>query len=205
VADMHQEFLNGMMDLSRRVVDMEDRVLSRDGDASSTYVGLTHANVLVVDDDSSLSAALLRALPPDRGWRFDAVSSGGEALDAATQKPPQVAIVKETLPDLPSSMVVKTIKSSSPDAVVLLFTPPSRERVGEVKMVEGSRLITLVPSFTDPAQLVASLEDVRDGIREKAKERRYLKVFRRDHMEFLKRYNNLRQDLLAATGKKNQE
>ena len=35
-------------------------------------------------------------------------------------------MVKEDLPDLPGSMVVHTVKSSAPDAVTLLYTPPGR-------------------------------------------------------------------------------
>ncbi len=54
--------------------------------------------------------------------------TGGEALDVVSQERPQIVMVKEDLPDLPGSMVVHTVKSSAPDAVTLLYTPPGPQR-----------------------------------------------------------------------------
>ncbi len=204
LAEVHEDFLREMMDLSRRVVDMEDRILSREQGSSPSLQEVSHIPVLLVDDDSALFNALERLLPSERGWRLRIAQSGGEALDAATSSPPRVAVIKENLPDLPSSMVVKTIKANNPEGIVLLFTPPAGTAVGEVKAVESSRLLTLVPSFTDPAQLAAALEDVREAIKQKGKERRYLKVFRRDHLEFINRYNRVRTKLNTQLGKTEQ-
>lgn len=195
VAEVHETFLTEMMELSRRVTDLEDRLLAREGDSQLSVIGSTLLNLLLVDDDSELQHALERHLTPDKGWRVRAAQTGGEALDAASQHPPQVLIVKEHLPDLPTSMIVKTVKSSSPDVVSVVFTPPARGRVGEVRLVEQSKLITIVPSFTEPGQLVSSLEEIRQGIKQKAKERRYLKVFRKEHFRFLQRWNQLKQRL----------
>lgn len=202
LSELHEDFLREMMDLSRRVVDIEDRILSREQGSSPSLQEITHIPVLLVDDDAVIHAALDRLLPSERGWRLRIAQSGGEALDAASQAPPRVAVIKENLPDLPSSMVVKTIKANNPEVMVLIFTPPGGNMVGEVKAVENSRLLTIVPSFTDPAQLAAALEDVREAIKQKAKERRYLKVFRRDHLEFLNRYNRLRAKLQTQLSKK---
>lgn len=195
VAEVHDVFLTEMMELSRRVTDLEDRLLAREGGSTPSYAGVAQLNVLIVDDDSALSTAISRHLTPDKGWQVRAAQTGGEALDAASQNTPQILVVKEPLPDLPSSMVVKTVKTSFPDAVAVVFTAPGRGRVGEVRLVEQSRLITLIPSFTEPAQLVASLEEIRQGIKQKAKERRYLKTFRKEHFTFLKRWNQLKQRL----------
>lgn len=204
VAETHEEFLREMMDLSKRLVDLEDRILARENGSSPSLADATLVTVLFVDDDTTLFSVLERLLPADRGWRLRIAQSGGEALDAASQSAPRVAVIKETLPDLPSSMVVKTIRSANPEAMVLLFTPPSGQSVGEVKVVESSRLITLVPSFTDAAQMASSLEEVREAIKQKAKERRYLKVFRRDHLEFINRYNRLRTKINEQLGKKSE-
>ena len=204
LSEVHEEFLRGMMDLSRRLVDLEDRLLSREQGSSPSLQEISNIPVLLVDDDSSLFNALERLLPSERGWRLRIAQSGGEALDAATQSPPRVAVIKENLPDLPSSMVVKTIKANNPEGIILLFTPPAGNLVGEVKALESSRLLTLVPSFTDPAQLAAALEDVREAIKQKGKERRYLKVFRRDHLEFINRYNRLRSKLQLQLAKSSQ-
>jgi DNA-binding NtrC family response regulator len=204
LSEVHEEFLREMMDLSRRVVDMEDKLLAREQGSSPSLQEVGQISVLLVDDDPTLFRALERLLPADRGWRLRIAQSGGEALDAASQRPPRVAVIKETLPDLPSSMVVKTIKAGNPEVIALVFVPPSGNKVGEVKVVEASRLITLVPSFTDAGQLAASLEEVREAIKQKAKERRYLNAFRRDHLDFINRYNRLRSQLQAQLANKPQ-
>lgn len=193
-AELHEEFLRQMMDLQRQVTDLEDKVLNRDGDVSTTSVPSV-LNLLVVDDEPALPALLQRDLTPETGWRLRAVQMGGEALDSASQAVPHVLVVKDSLPDLPGTMVVKTVKSVAPDLVALVFTPPSEAGVGEVKLVESSRLLTLIPSFSDPRQLVGALLEVREGLRKKAHERRYLSVFRKQHFEFLKRYNRLKHKL----------
>ena len=198
VADAHESFLTELMELSRRMVDLEDRLLSREGGSSPSIAAMIHVGLLIVDDEASLTAAIEPLLPSVNGWRLRRAQSGGEALDAASQGGLHIVVVKEHLPDLPSSMVVNTIRSTNADAVVLQFTPPRSDSVGEVKMVEQSRLITLIPSFTEAPQLARSLEEIREGIKQKNRERRYLNVFRRDHLEFLKRYNRLKNDMEAA-------
>jgi hypothetical protein len=104
-------------------------------------------------------------------------------------------VVNEVLPDLPATMVIKTIKGNLPDAVALIFTPPRDGGTGEVKMVDSSRLLTLIPSFAEPDQLVAALLEVREALRQKLRERRYLQNFRKHHLEFLQKYNLMKQRL----------
>jgi hypothetical protein len=87
------------------------------------------------------------------------------------------------------------VKATAPDVIALLFVPPGEGRSGHVKMVESSRLVTLIPSFSQPEQLTAALFEVREGLRKKAKERRYLQIFRKQHFDFLKRYNLVKQRL----------
>lgn len=195
VAETHEEFLKRMMDLSRQVTDLEDKLLSREGDTSSTASALTVVNVLLVDDEPALNAVLSKELPADKGWRLRYAQSGGEALDMASQNRPNILVVNETLPDLPSTMIIKSIKTGSPDAVVLIFVPPRDGGHGEVKMVDSSRLLTLIPSFSAPDQLVGSLLEVREGLRQKVKERRYLQNFRKQHLEFIQKYNHLKTRL----------
>jgi DNA-binding NtrC family response regulator len=195
VAEFHEEFLKKMMELSRQVTDLEDKILSREGNTSSTASGLTIVNVLLVDDEPALNAVLSRDLPSDKGWRVRYAQSGGEALDMASQNRPNILVVNETLPDLPATMVMKSIKGNNPDVVTLVFTPPTEGGHGEVKMVDSSRLLTLIPSFSAPDQLVGSLQEVREALRQKARERRYLQNFRKQHLDFLQKYNAIKQRL----------
>jgi DNA-binding NtrC family response regulator len=194
VAETHEEFLKKMMELSRQVTDLEDKILSREGDVSSSEE-LTVLHLLLVDDAPGLNAVLTRDLPADKGWRIRYAQSGGEALDVASQTPPNILVVNQTLPDLPASMVIKTIKGRTPEVVTLMFSPPDEDAPGEVKMVDASKLLTLIPSFSAPDQMVASLLEVRQALRQKVRERRYLINFRKQHLEFLQKYNTLKQRL----------
>ncbi len=198
MAEVHDDFLKQMMEVARQVTDLEDRLMAREEGGSISVVTMGPLQVLVIDDEPALAATLYRELTIEKGWRIVHRQSGGEGLDSASSDPPQVLVVKEMLPDLPGRMVVKTVKASAPDAVALLFTPPADGRTGEVKMVDQSRLLTLIPSFRDPAQLIASLQEVREALRQKGKERRHLQTFRKQHFEFLKRFNQLKQRIAEA-------
>ena len=149
---------------------------------------------MLVDDDPKAVEKLSKVLTEAAGWQFRTAGTGGEALDVVSQERPQIVMVKEDLPDLPGSMVVHTVKSSSPDAVTLLYTPPGRSgRPGEVKLVDTSGTMNTIASYAEPGQLAAPLGEIREALRAKAKERRYLQAFRQRHFEFLQRYNNIKQ------------
>jgi DNA-binding NtrC family response regulator len=200
IAETHEEFLRRMREMAKEAVDLEDRLTGRGDDADADGGGETMV-VLVDEDGATLLPRLEKVLPSAAGWQLKGAFSGGEALDMVTQMRPQIVMVKENLPDLPGSMVVKTVKASAPDAVTLLYTPPSTGAAGEVKLVDASRVMNLVPSFTDPQQLVAPLGEIREAIRQKTKERRYLQAFRQKNYEFLQRYNALKQRIKTALDK----
>ena len=197
IAETHEEFLRRMRELAKEAVDLEDRVLGRS--APEPDEASREMSIVLVDDDPGALAGLQKVLSAADGWQFRVALTGGEALDVVTQTRPQVVIVKEQLPDLPGSMVVKTVKASAPDAVTLLYTPPSAGGgAGEVKLVDASRVMNLISSYSDPEQLVAPMGEIREGIRQKTKERRYLQTFRQKNFEFLQRYNALKQRIKTA-------
>jgi DNA-binding NtrC family response regulator len=194
VADTHEDFLRRLREVTRELIDVEDRLAGRQPeDVSDTAASV---NVVVVDDDPAALSRLEEALTAEQGWLFRAALTGGEALDVVTQTRPQIVLVKEDLPDLPGSMVVHTVKAGAPDAVTLLYTPPGKSgRAGEVKLVDATRVMNLIGSYTDPTQLVVPLGEIREALKQKAHERRYLQAFRQRHLEFLQRYNALKQRL----------
>ena len=151
---------------------------------------------MLVDDDPAALEKLEKVLTAAEGWHFRAALSGGEALDVVTQMRPQIVIVKEDLPDLPGSMVVNTVKASAPDVLTLLYSPPGQSgRTGEVKLVDAGRVMTLVGSYSEAGQLVGPLGEIREALKQKAHERRYLQAFRQKHFEFLQRYNGIKTRL----------
>ena len=113
-----------MMSLSRQAVDASDRLIAREGGEPSSVSGLGPLNLLLVDDEPTLSEALGKELTEAKGWRLRHVQTGGEALDSASQEPPMVLVAKENLPDLTGSMVVKTIKASVPTLIAMVFARP---------------------------------------------------------------------------------
>jgi two-component system, OmpR family, response regulator len=194
VAETHEDFLRRLRELSREAVDLEDRATGRAAaDAAEEPLDMT---VVLVDDDATAVTKLEKVLTQDAGWHFLTAGTGGEALDVVTQMRPQIVIVKEDLPDLPGTMVVTTVKASSPEAITLLYSPPGKSgRAGEVKLVDAGGAMNLVASYSEPGQLVAPLGEIREALRAKARERRYLQAFRQRHYEFLQRYNGIKQRL----------
>jgi DNA-binding NtrC family response regulator len=194
VAETHEDFLRRMRELSRESVDLEDRAAGRDPhDAGEEPLDMT---VVLVDDDATAVGKLERVLTEDAGWHFRTALTGGEALDVVTQMRPQIVIVKEDLPDLPGTMVVTTVKASAPEAITLLYSPPGKSgRAGEVKLVDAGGAMNLVASYSEPGQLVAPLGEIREALRAKSRERRYLQAFRQKHYEFLQRYNAIKTRL----------
>jgi DNA-binding NtrC family response regulator len=192
ISETHEEFLRRMRDMAKELVDLDDRLTGRE--AGEADAGGDDVNVVLVDDDPSSLSKLEKVLTAENGWHFHGAVTGGEGLDFVTQMRPQIVIVKEQLPDLPGSMIVKTVRSSLPDAVTLLYNPPAQSGgSGELKMVDATRTISLVPNYSDAGQLVGPLNEIREGLRQKNKERRYLQAFRQRNYEFLQRYAMLKQ------------
>ena len=197
VAEVHEEFLRRMRDLSRQRLDLEDRLLGREGNAAGDPGDF--CTVLIADDDPASIKAMSDLLVESRGWRVSTALTGGEALDVAAETRPQIVLVKDPLPDLPGRIVINSIKSSVPDAVALLIQAPSRAGGrGDVKMIEGARVMDVVQGYVGPADLAGPLAEIREGIRQKMKERRYLQAFRQANLEFLQRYNSVRQKITAS-------
>ena len=198
VLELHEEFLRRMRDMSHQNLDLEDRLTGRA--AASGPAGET-CTILLVDDDPNVAKDFEPHFPESRGWKILWAVTGGEGLDLAAEMRPQIVLVKDPLPDLPARMVTANVKKASPDSVNIVYSPDSAVASGEVTLVEGSRPMQLLASYSGPEQLVASLTEVREGIRQKLKERRYLQVFRQKHLEFLHRYNNVRQRIQAVVAR----
>jgi hypothetical protein len=84
----------------------------------------------------------------------------------------------------------------------MLFVPPAEGREGEVKMVDQSRLHTVIPRFRSAVDLVAQLSEVRDALHRKARERRHVKIFQTQYLELLQRCHRLQKQLDALVGEK---
>lgn len=190
VRDSHNEFLQRFMDAERRALDLSDRLAGRDPDKGNQIESI---RVLIVEGDGSVMSALQPHAPP--GFELSQVPTGGEALDVCTNRGFHIVMVANELPDLPGSMVVRSIKTQSPELVAISFSPPPG---GMVEIVESTRSIPVVKEWNDPAQLVERLGELADAFRAKSRERRYTQAFRERHYDFLRKYVELKSKIDRA-------
>jgi DNA-binding NtrC family response regulator len=195
VAEMHERFLSQMVSLFQKVTELEERLVLAEAEADEAPAlvpALPPVELLVVDDQPLLPTLIRSRLGNDPGWRVRVAESGGSALDAASQQRPQVLLMKDPLPDLPTSMLMKTL--AGPEMTVLVYRPPTKGP-GEVTMVESSRASKLIPLFETPDQMLGALADLREELGRRQREKRQLAAFRTQHADFLKLYAGLKQRL----------
>jgi DNA-binding NtrC family response regulator len=196
VLTVHEEFLKRLMDTSRRVSELEERL----GGGAHNSEADGECALLVVEppEDAWLGEQLRAALDAKGGYQLLAVGSGGEGIDKASHGQFQIALVCNSLPDLPGSMVVSALKGHSPETITILYSRPG-SRPGKAEVIEGSRVIQFVPEFRDAGQMVERIDELRQAFRAKSRERRYLGAFRQQNYELLKRYAELKQKLARAS------
>lgn len=185
---LFDELLRRLMETHKRTVDLEGKLTGVlpivDDDVS----------VLLVEHDGWLQTELEKAIQGRTGFTLRHASSGGEGLDAATAGRFQIALCSDSLPDLPGSMVVATLKSQAPDTIAILYSRPGR-RPGKAEILENSKAIVLIPEFANAAQMVEQMETLREAYVAKSRERQYLVEFRQQHFELLKRLAQLKQKI----------
>ena len=179
------DFLRRFMEADRRAQELEDRISGRDASLTDDRSGV---RVLMIDADTRVHDAL--AALKLKGFSFIHCGSGGDGLDRSTSDTFQLCIVGPVLPDLPTSMVVKTLKAQHPELLVITYEPR-----GPLLLMETSRTITLVAQFTAINQLSDRLTELAAAHRGKARERRYLMSFRERHYETLRTLQGLRKRL----------
>jgi DNA-binding response OmpR family regulator len=185
VRDAHEEFLRRFMEAERRALDLSDRLAGRDPTEAAAEEQI---RVLLVDAGEGLARALTEKAPP--GFVFSHGVSGGQGLDLCSASRFHIAMVSESLDDLPGSMVVRSIKTQNPEMVAILYSGPGPG--AKVEIVESSRTITVVDDFTDVGQFIGRLDELAEAFRAKTRERRYTQAFRERHYDFLRRYVELK-------------
>lgn len=193
IKESHQDFLQLFMDAERRALDAEDRLAGRDPEKSAFTSDL---RVLVVDSNSQLADAL--ASGAGRGYLFDKALSGGQGLDLVGSSQYHYVMVSDELYDLPSSMVTRSVKSQSPDSVVLAYSGPGPG--GRVEMVDSAHNRPVIAEFTSPNQLLERMDELAEAFRAKVRERRYTQAFRDRYYDFLRRYVNIKKKVERALG-----
>jgi DNA-binding NtrC family response regulator len=195
VLAVHEEFLRRLMDSQRRVGELEEQL----GGGSHPSEGDLECGVLVVEpyDGDWLASQLAELLRAREGYTLRTAGSGGEALDLASREKFEIALICDTLPDLPGSMVLSAFKTNSPETIRILYSRPGA-LPGKAEVIEGSHPIALLPEFTEVNQIVVRFDELREAARRTRRERRYLAAFRQENYELLRRYAELKQKLTRA-------
>lgn len=190
VKKVHDEFLEKFMAAERMSIDAADKVAGRD---QSRMIGLDEMTVLVVDETDTFVTAMTAAKP--KGFAFQHAQSGGEAL-AHVGGDLHYAMISEELSDLPARTIAKSIRSASPDTVVLIYRGPAPD--GHVNLIEQAGTRSILKPFTEVSQLLGRMDDLAEAWRAKARERRYTQLFREKHFDFLRRYVDIKTKIDRA-------
>jgi DNA-binding response OmpR family regulator len=194
---LHEDFLKRLMETSRRASELEERL----GGGAQSAEADGESTVLVIEppEDQWLGEELRRSLAAVGGYNLHVSTSGGEGIDMVSRQRFQIALVCDTLPDLPGSMVVSALKSQSPETIAILYSRPGRTRPGKAEVLEGSRVIQFVPELGNAGQMLERIGELRQAFLAKSRERRYLATFRQQNYELLRRYAELKQRIARAT------
>jgi DNA-binding NtrC family response regulator len=192
VKTTHDAFLKELMEAERRAVDLEDKAKGIDPDSS---LGDT-IKVLVVANDDSMVRAL--STPPVMGFEFSVALSAAQALDVCGSREYHIAMIAPDLHDLPSSMVINSVKAQYPDMMVLAYRPPDKQQPGVVEIVQTSRIIPVLKEWRDKSELIDRLPELSEAFRVKFRERRYTQAFRERHYEFLRKFVALKAKIDRA-------
>ncbi len=185
----HDSFLQLLMKAEREVTDLQDKVAKRD----LSMVG-EQLRMLVVDRQDEFAKELGELAP--RGFQVDHAQSGGEALDIGSTAHFHFAFVSQDLPDLPQSMVLRSLKGQNEELVALTFRGPGDG--GSMEIADGGSGITVIGDFKKTEQLVERLPDLAEAFRAKEQQRRYTQDFRAKHYDFVRKFVSLKEKLDAV-------
>lgn len=189
--------VRSVLDAAFKIMLSMVRRVYGEGSAGSSVARLAAPPaILIVDDDQTFLQALSQILG-ERDWTVAVEVSGGAGLDKASSEQFEIVAARAELADLPGSMIVKTVQSQKPKTLGLVYSAPGPD--GRMEQYEQGRLEQTDMSFEGPEQLVDKLQDMVGQLAAMQQERRYLRAFRNEHGDFLKRYADLKTRLDALT------
>lgn len=190
VKQIVDEAIQVMIGLARRIyVEKPD-----DTDGKQTAVGMagTRPKVLVIDSDTAFLKEIAQAVAKF-DWDIAAEMTGGSALDKAGEHKFDIVATRDSLPDLPGSMVLKSLQAEQPQVQGLLYTQPGGngriERWQETKSGEVER------PFRDAKHLVEKIAALVAERGSEQRDRRVIQKFRAEHADFLKRWADMKSRL----------
>ncbi|MBN1652148.1 MAG: response regulator [Deltaproteobacteria bacterium] len=169
-----------MMSMSRRIYEDES--------SSSGSGQAMKPTILIVDENQSFLQEIAN-LVLNKEWEVSIEMSGGAGLDKATTFSFQILAVCDQLTDLPGQTLIKSIQAQQPKLIGLLY---SKAETGFIDRYEAGKSVASDKPFSGASHLVEKLSLVTDELATIQQERRYLRAFRNEHGDFLKRYAELK-------------
>jgi DNA-binding response OmpR family regulator len=183
--------LQTFMDVEQRTADLEKAAAAASDDGSPRRMV---AWIMHPDDDfvrgmmSLAPRANLDFLPP--------LTSGGEVLDKLGTTPPDLLVLGESLPDIPTPLVIETVKNQYP-AVELLIIEGWGTSSRAAALVSGSYPAEERRALGRADDLLALIDVARERSADASFGRDFAERFRDRHKEFLRRYAELMKRLGA--------
>jgi DNA-binding response OmpR family regulator len=111
-------------------------------------------NILVVDDDESLTS-MLKIILVEAGFRVDVATTGLQALEMVTENTYQAAIIDIMLPDMSGAGVARRLREEDDGTRIIIVTgyPDLAESIGALDI--GVEEILIKPIGRD--ELLSSL------------------------------------------------
>jgi DNA-binding NtrC family response regulator len=182
--DVLDELLKRLMDVAKRVPSTASMLAT----APSGPV-----QCLIVDTDEALARAVADAVKDE--VKIELAPSGGAALDRAGQVKFEIVAVKADLPDLPGSMVVRQLSTQAKDVEAILFQGPGPG--GRMERYQSGVARDVWRPFDTPKQMADKIRMLADSVRAVRQERMFLGRFREEHIDFLRKYAELKMKLDA--------
>jgi DNA-binding NtrC family response regulator len=167
-----------MLDLARHVYD----------EVSIAAMANFKPRILFVESDQGMIQAL-GGLVQNKSWEIEAAINGGDGLDKS-DRGFDLVVVRDELPDLRGSMILKNIQARRAETYGLLYSTPG-ESGSIVNYTEGRSGEVFRP-FTEPSQLVERIDAVVDLLSIGQRDRSVIQAFRSNHDQFFRRYAELK-------------
>jgi DNA-binding NtrC family response regulator len=145
--------------------------------------------ILVIDADSSFLKEIAQAMGQN-DWEIAAEMTGGSALDKAGEHKFDIVACRDDLPDLPGSMVLKSIQAQRPEMVGLLYSAPGGG--GRIERWEQERTTNVERPFKGAAHLVQKIAELASEKGSIERDRRVIQKFRSEHADFLRRWAEIK-------------
>jgi DNA-binding NtrC family response regulator len=186
MASLHGNFFKKMLKIHISLMETQEQLRYKD----SSEELLPPCSILIVDGDDKIENAIKEECIESKGWNITRLSYGGEALAYIASNKFHIALVNQSLPDLPGTMIVSTLKSTWPESITLMFSEQVPK--AELLLFEGSTSKEIPINIGDTKNLVKKLRDIRFGLNSDKKKQQHLQTFKANNFEFIQQYNKVR-------------